>query len=144
MCVYNVYVPTVFLLVYTEYIATSVLVSLLSCVATPKRTYRTIHRHVVFPTLDSSRDIELSCPIRPGALKERYEVGWIAFSGSHKKGIGAFYDIPVTITPSSHLSYHCIVIIDHVGTGVNTVTYIGPSIIAKKRGELCYVENELC
>ena len=124
----------------------SLLVSLLSCIAAPRRTYSTIHRHVVFPTPDSSRDIELSCPMRQGALKERYEVGWYAFSGSHREGLGALYDMPVTITPVSHLLYHCEVRIDHLGTGVNKdkVTYISPFIIVEKRGESCVMWRMSC
>ena len=77
------------------------------------------YRYVIFPTPDSSRDIELSCPIRPGALEDSYSVEWQASNpGSEFAALEdkAYYDISVSITPSLKHTYRCMVSIQHRNT----------------------------
>ena len=113
-------------------------------------------RNITFPTPESSREVNLSCPIRPGALSERYSVRWI----SSVPGTGAFrlipnsnkYDITVSHASSSLDQYECQVTVMHrIGQGVLKVTrrYDGPMIVIKKYGEStdtekCIVRVQQC
>ena len=99
-------------------------------------------RNITFPTPESPREVNLSCPIRPGALSERYSVRWV----SSVPGTGEFrvipnsnkYDITVSRSSSSLDQYECQVTIMHrIGQDVPEVTrgYDGPMIVINRNGE---------
>ena len=98
-------------------------------------------RYVVFPTLNSSRVIELSCPIRPGALEESYSVEWQTSNAGGGSGFttlenSAHYDFSDDITPSSQPVYRCRVSIQHRNDQEDTIPYNGPKTMIKKKGEV--------
>ena len=96
-------------------------------------------RNVVFPTPDSSRIVNLSCPIRPGALEERYSVEWQTRNPGGGFTIlenSAHYDFQVDITPSSQPVYRCRVSIQHRSDQEDTIPYNGPEIMIEKKGEV--------
>ena len=111
-------------------------------------------RNITFPTPESSRDINLSCPIGPGALSERYRVKWV----SRTPGVDGFiflqnkYNITVSHASSARDQYECQVTITHrIGQGVNEITrrYDGPMIVIKNYGEStdtekCIVRVQQC
>ena len=95
------------------------------------------HRNITFPTADSSREVNLSCPIRPGALSERCRVQW----ESSIPGIPGFtivdtelFTITEDIHPTSLHQYQCKVTIQHSNT--KTETYNGPIINLNKIGNI--------
>ena len=96
-----------------------------------------IHRYITFPTADSSREVNLTCSIRPGALSERYSVRW----ASSIPGIEGFtvvdtghFDIKEDIHSASLHQYQCKVTIQHSSSDVET--YNGPTIILNKTGKI--------
>ena len=96
-------------------------------------------RYVIFPTPDSSRVIELSCPIRPGALEESYSVEWQTSNpggGYTTLENSAHYDFPVNITPSPQPVYRCRVSIQHRNDSEDTIPYNGPQIMIENKGEV--------
>ena len=113
-------------------------------VAAPAENYEgtTTLRYLTFPSPNSSRDIELSCPIRPGVLEERYTVHWqgtypksrpfILFSNS------SFYDFSVNTIPSSQRQFQCRVDIQHRSDQSHTTLYSGPTIIVERKGKDIY------
>ena len=116
---------------------------ILTDVGAPAESYEgtTTLRYLTFPSPDSSRDIELSCPIRPGVLEERYTVDWqgtypqsrtfILFSNS------SFYDFSVNTVPSSQRQFQCRVNIQHRSDLSHTTFYSGPTIIVERKGKDC-------
>ena len=97
-------------------------------------------RYIVLPNRNSSRDIELSCPITPGVLNERYSVVWQASNSG-----GGFttladsrgeYNLSVTVNSSPQPKYQCRVSIQHRSDQVATQDYHGPEIIINRKGEL--------
>ena len=95
-------------------------------------------RYVVFPTPDSSRVIELFCPIRQGALEERYSVEWQTSTGDGFTTLenSAHYDFPVNITPSPQPVYRCRVSIQHLNDSEDITLYNGPEIMIENKGEV--------
>ena len=113
------------------------------CVAAPDTNYdneepRRLYR--VFSNRSSTRDIGLSCPIRPGALEESYSVVWQASNpGSGFTTIDdseGQYNFSVTVDSSSQSKYQCKVSIQHRSDQVATQDYDGPEIIIEKLGEI--------
>ena len=100
-------------------------------------------RYVVFPTPDSSRVIELSCPIRPGALEESYSVEWQTSTGSGFTTLpdSSYYDFPVAITPSPQPVYRCRVSIQHRNDSKDTIPYNGPEIMIENKGEVVVLRS---
>ena len=116
----------------------------ISHIASPAMNYDGVERlrNITFPTPESPRDINLSCPIRPGALSERYSARWV----SSVPGTGEFrvipnsywYDITVSHASSSLDQYECQVMIIHrIGQDVAEIIrrYDGPLIVIKRNGE---------
>ena len=103
-------------------------------VAPPDILYdgNTTHRYIIFPTADSSREVNLSCPIRPGALSERYSVRWESQDPLVASVMD--YDLLLTTTASSTFQYQCQVTIQHHTEGNNTLTYGGPVTVLEKLG----------
>ena len=96
-------------------------------------------RHITFPTGDSSREVNLSCSIRPGALSDSYSVQW----ESRIPGVPGFkildtehYDITEHIHPTSRDQYQCKVTIQHRSDETGTETYDGPVIVFYKLGKI--------
>ena len=100
------------------------------------------HRNITFPTADSSREVNLTCPIRPGALSERYRVQWeLRFSAlglTFIKDIGN-YDITEDIYPTSRIQYQCKVTILHRDLDEDVDVYSGPMIVLNKIGKLVHM-----
>ena len=116
----------------------------ISHIASPAMNYDGVERlrNITFPTPESSRDINLSCPIRPGALSERYSARWV----SSVPGTGEFrvipnsnrYDTTVSHASSSLDQYECQIMITHcIGQDVAEIirSYDGPLIVIKRNGE---------
>lgn len=100
--------------------------------ASPAYNAQTRNRYVVFPTAESSRDIQLHCDIRPGALGSRYSVEWLGNSVS--LGYQTF-DISVSLRPSSSTQqYLCRVTIVHRNDTESSEVYNGPAIMLQQRG----------
>ena len=96
------------------------------------------HRYITFPTADS-REVNLTCPIRPGALSDSYSVQW----ESSIPGVDGFtivdtghYDITEDIDPTSRHQYQCKVSIQHRNDQTGTETYDGPMIVLNKTGNI--------
>ena len=99
-------------------------------------------RYVVFQTAASSRDISLSCDIRPGALSNRYSVQWLEYSpeqsiflpldaNTFDIDISASYGQSSLVTPR----YQCKVIIEHRNDTQDGVRdYSGPIIRLNQKG----------
>lgn len=107
-------------------------------VATPIMSYGGAEQHCI-PVSNSSREVNLSCPIQPGALRESYSVYWVS------EPLGVFsneYEISVTVNQSSSLEYQCMVSIQHRSDQNTTATYYSPAIILKEIGKFLnsYVE----
>ena len=99
----------------------------------------TSHRYITFPTGDSSREVNLTCPIRPGALSDSYSVQW----ESSIPGVPGFtifdtgnYTITEDIHPTSRHQYQCRVTIQHRSDQSGTETYNGPMIVLNKTGKM--------
>ena len=93
-------------------------------------------RYVIFPTLDSVREITLTCPITPGPLSDsQYTVEWIETDGStviNRKD----YSIKEDINASFFLQlYQCVVTIQHRNDQDNTTVY-SVTITIESLGEL--------
>ena len=109
-------------------------------IASPALNYddMQVYRYITFPTRESSRLINLSCPIRPGALHKSYSVEW----ESETVIISKDYDISVTVTTtSSSLQYQCRVSIRHRSDQEETSTYEGPVISLKGNGNFQICEH---
>ena len=98
-----------------------------------------IQRNITFPTADSSREVNLNCSIRPGALSDSYSVQW----ESSIPGIPEFtivdienYDIRENIDQASRHQYQCKVTIQHRSDNSGKITYIGPVIVLNKIGKI--------
>ena len=96
-----------------------------------------IYHYITFPTGDSSREVTLTCFIRPGVLSDSYSVQW----ESSIPGVDGFtivntehYDITEDIDPTSRDQYQCKVSIQHRSDDSGKVTYDGPTIIINKLG----------
>ena len=111
-------------------------------VASPATNYKNTpvrHCYVVFPTPDSSRAVNLSFSIRPGALEESYSAEWLASNpgdGVTTLEDSAHYDLLVKITPSSQYQYQCRVSIQHRSDQEVLERHDGPEIIIEKKGEV--------
>ena len=103
--------------------------------ASPAYNAQTRNRYVVFPTAESSRDIQLHCDIRPGALGSRYSVEWLGNSASLSYQT---FDISVSLRPFlSTQQYLCKVTIKHRNdTESSSKVYNGPLIMLEQRGML--------
>ena len=95
------------------------------------------YRNITFPTGDSSREVNLTCPIRPGVLNDSYSVQW----ESSIPGVPGFtivdtehYDITQDINSTSLHQYQCKVTIQHRSDESRKETYNGPMIIINKLG----------
>ena len=96
------------------------------------------HRNITFPTAESPREVNLTCPIRPGALSDSYSVQW----ESSIPGVDGFtivdnehYDITEDIHPTSLHQYQCKVSIQHRSDRSWKETYDGPMIVLNKLGK---------
>ena len=107
--------------------------------AQPLATYKNemASRHITFPTPDSVRDIMLSCPIRPGALIEKYSVQWRPMLPDFVTINSTAFDISVKFRPVISSQYRCTVTIDHFNGIV--VNYHGPQIAVFTQGEILSV-----
>ena len=102
-------------------------------------------RYLLFPTPDSSRNIELSCAIRPGQLEERYQVEWVALTPPSFVLLNThFYDISINSTLSSHHRYQCKVTIEYQTPSNFERTYNGPEIIIEKKGKVVIQDCRPC
>lgn len=102
--------------------------------------YGVAEEHCITLSPNSSRKVNLSCPIQQGALKESYSVYWVS------EAFGVFsnvYETSVTVNQSSSLEYQCAVSIQHRSDRNTTVTYYNPTIIFKGIGKFFFVENAL-
>ena len=100
-------------------------------------TSTVIHRYITFPTADSSREVNLSSSIRPGALSDSYSVQWESripgFEGFTIVDTG-HYDITEDINSTSLHQYQCKVTIQHRSDVEET--YYCPMIILNKIGKI--------
>ena len=94
---------------------------------------RTEDRYIVLPDQTRSREIELSCAIRPGALRDRYSVQWIQANPNIIIDTNQF-ELLQSINASSQLQYNCEVTIQH-STAVERV-YNGPRINIQTNGKV--------
>ena len=91
-------------------------------------------RYIVLPDQTNSREIELSCAIRPGALKDRYSVQWIQTDPPPIIDINQFTILILrSIDSVSSAVYQCRVTIAH--SIRVTREYPGPRINIQTRGE---------
>ena len=107
--------------------------------ALPPATYNTpmLPQYILFPSLESTRKVNLSCAIQPGARKENYRVVWSRVKPTTISYSDNTFNITVTETTemsSTPSEYRCIVIIDHSSIVVNE-DYDPPRIVVEKRGE---------
>ena len=95
-----------------------------------------IHRYITFPTGYSSREVNLSCPIRPGALSDSYSVQWESSIPGEGFTIvdNEHYDITEDIHPTYRHQYQCKVTIQHNNDVEET--YYCPMIIINKIGKI--------
>ena len=117
---------------------------LFNSAASPPENFdgETRDRYIVFPTATSSRDISLSCDIRPGALSNRYSVQWLEYSlerGSFLPLSANTFDIDITASygQSSLVvpQYQCRVAIEHRNdTQDGLRDYSGPIIRINQKG----------
>ena len=106
--------------------------------ASPPATYETpmMPHYILFPSLDHTRKVNLSCAIQPGALKDNYRVIWRRVQPTALSYSDDTFNITVTemtemsSTPSE---YRCIVTIDH--SSMEDEDYTPPRIVVQKRGE---------
>ena len=97
-------------------------------------------RYIIFPTPDSVREINFSCPIRPGGLEESYFVQWLSYTPVTVLSSNN-YDISVTTDPTSSLEYQCRVAIQHRSDQNDAVLYNGPRIVLEKKGDIQRLGN---
>ena len=90
-------------------------------------------RYIVFPDMKLTRDIELNCAIRPGALYERYRVQWVQLSPDTRLFSTTTFDITVNVNYSILSEYRCRVEIEH-RLGL-TVLYNGPLVHLQTNGK---------
>jgi hypothetical protein len=94
------------------------------------------NRYVVLPSAGSSREIQLSCSIRPGPLTAQYSVRWTEnHSGQTLNLTEDTYYLFVTAEPSSQAQqYQCRVTVQHRSDLVGSqVVYNGPLITVNKK-----------
>ena len=90
-------------------------------------------RFITFPKFAVLREVVLSCPIRPGALVQRYSVKWQQMSPRILLS-DTTYDISVNISSSQSLiSFACRVTIEHMDN--LEVEYPGQEIVIHTNGE---------
>ena len=107
--------------------------------ASPPATYDTpmMPHYILFPSLNHTRKVNLSCAIQPGALTANYRVEWnrveptLIFYSDDTFNITVNETTEMSSTPSE---YRCIVTIDHSSTIQNRV-YPPPRIVVEKKGE---------
>ena len=90
-------------------------------------------RYIVLPGQTRSREIELSCAIRPGALRDQYSVQWIQANPNKIIDTNQF-ELLQSINASSQFQYHCEVTIQH-NTAIERV-YNGPRINIQTNGKV--------
>ena len=104
--------------------------------APPSVNDETEDRYVVFEGGTSSREVELTCAIQPGALgnRDRYRVQWIASNTAAIINMDMF-NLTRNISAQSSVTYHCNVRIQHSNDEQDSVGYDGPEITIHKNGE---------
>ena len=101
--------------------------------------------YILFPSLDHTRKVNLSCAIQPGALTDNYRVSWrrveptLIFYSDDTFNITVTETTEMSSTPSE---YQCIVTIDH--SSMDDEEYEPPIIVVKKRGENAVVLSFPC
>lgn len=101
----------------------------------------TANRYIVFPDPDVTRQIELKCAIRPGALPEQYSVEWGKRASPNSPVVLLSlntFDIEVETNHSVPVQYRCRVHVTHTGT-MNEETYPGPWTTIQRLGKLCHM-----
>ena len=93
-------------------------------------------RYVVFPDTRVTRDIELNCAIRPGALAEQYSVEWVKLSPITIVLSQATFDITVAANYSIMAQYRCKVNIEHHEG--RSIEYDGPLIHLQTKGKCIF------
>ena len=100
------------------------------------------HRYVVFRNSDSPRNINISCDIIPGSLKQQYGVKWVNISTSNEvtTDLPEEYDIELPIAAMGDVEYRCIVDIQHRSDRNTTEPYYGKRISITQKGccSLCH------
>lgn len=91
-------------------------------------------------TSNSSREVNLSCSIQPGALRESYSVYWVSETFGVFSNINE-YEISVPVNQSSSLEYQCVVSIQHRSDQNSTVTYYSPTIILDGIGKFLFIQH---
>ena len=98
------------------------------------------NRYIAFlrSNLESPRNTNLSCDIRPGKLKELYTVEWVNISESGEVidlQNDTTYDFPIDVEISDkNDGYYCIVDIQHRSDEDKTIRYNGRNIIINTKG----------
>ena len=98
------------------------------------------HRYIAFlrSNLESPRNAELSCDIRPGKLENFYTVKWVNISDSgtvNNLPNDETYDFPIDIDfLDNNDQYQCRVDIQHRSDRNETITYNGRNIIINTKG----------
>ena len=98
------------------------------------------HRYIAFlrSNLESPRNTNLSCDIRPGKLKELYTVEWVNISESGEVNDlqnDTIYDFPIDFEISDkNDQYYCRVDIQHRSDEDETKRYNGRNIIINTKG----------
>ena len=97
------------------------------------------HRYIAFlsSNLESPRNTNLSCDIRPGKLEQLYTVEWVNISESgavNNLTNDEAYNFPIDIEISDTHRYHCRVDIQHRSDSNEILTYDGRNIIINTKG----------
>ena len=98
------------------------------------------HRYVVFRNSDSPRNINISCDIMPGSLRQQYGVKWVNISTVNEAmtDLPREYDIELQIAAMGDVEYRCIVDIQHRSDRNMTELYYGKRISITQKGcSLC-------
>ena len=102
--------------------------------------------YILFPSLDHTRKVNLSCAIQPGALTANYRVEWRRVQPTFFSYSDDTFNITVDETTemsSTPSEYQCTVTIDHSSI-VQDEDYTPPTIFVEKRGEDSVVLSYPC
>ena len=104
--------------------------------ASPPTTYKSMEftRYVILPTPNSTRQVELSCAIMPGALFQKYRVRWIQQAPKTMFFGENMYSVTTSVNPSlPSISYQCNVTIQH--SSIVSASYTPPPIVVHNKGK---------
>ena len=109
--------------------------------ASPSYSSEEIHRHVLLLSQKSSHEITVHCPIKPGAMKDRYQFQWRVVNLHAPWDTTLFEDKGHSISAniSHNIRYQCTATVIH--SEGQKHTYDGPVIHIHSHGEVCVLNN---